>query len=184
MRSFEEDVALAVNYHGHLCSGQCIGVKMARYALRLLEVDIEREPKALAVYVEGDRCPADAIGAVTGCKIGKRTYKFYDFGKVAASFVRLSDGSAVRIWRKRRMHPADGKDMIAFYRDLPDEEMFRAQRVRINLRPCDLPGKPVEAVVCTRCGEDVTDSRHQTIEGQPVCKACLGQAYYEVLGDA
>lgn len=183
MRTFEEDVAIAEKYHGHLCSGQCIGVKMARLAMKELDIDIVSDPKSMMVFVECDRCPADAIGAVCGCKVGKRTYKFYDFGKVAASFVNLNTGKAVRIWRKTRRHPAEGEDMIAFYKNLPDEEMFQVQAVDIDLKPWDMPGKPLEVVYCSRCGEDVTDCRHQLIDGQPVCKACAGQAYYKVVTD-
>ena len=183
MRTFEEDVAIAEKYHGHLCSGQCIGVKMARLGMRELGIDIEKDPKSIMVFVECDRCPADAIGAVCGCKVGTRTYKFYDFGKVAASFVNLNTGRAVRIWRKKRMHPAEGEDMVSFYKNLPDEEMFRIQEVSIDLNPWDMPGKPLEAVYCSRCGEDVTDCRHRMVEGQPVCKACLGQRYYKVISD-
>jgi formylmethanofuran dehydrogenase subunit E len=183
MRTFEEDVALAVSYHGHLCSGQCIGVKMARLALRELGIDVEKEPKSIMVFIECDRCPADAIGVVTGCKVGKRTYKFYDFGKVAASFMNLNTGKAVRVWRKNRRHPKDGEDMIAFYKNLPDEEMFEVQEVTIDLKPCDMPGPPLEVVYCSRCGEDVTDSRHLMVDGQPVCKACQGESYYKVVTD-
>ena len=39
----------------------------------------------------------DAIGVVTGCRLGKRALKFRDWGKVAATFVDLESGSAVRI---------------------------------------------------------------------------------------
>lgn len=181
MRTFEEDVALAVQYHGHLCSGQCIGVKMARLAMRKLEIDIEKDPKSIMVFVECDRCPADAIGIVCGCKVGKRTYKFYDFGKVAASFVNLNTGKAVRIWRKNRRHPKEGEDMVAFYKNLPDEEMFQVQEVEIDLKPWDMPGPPLEVAICSRCGEDVTDCRHLMIDDKPVCKACNGQSYYKAV---
>ncbi|MDD4081576.1 MAG: FmdE family protein [Eubacteriales bacterium] len=178
MRTFERDAAIAVKFHGHLCSGQLIGVKMARLGLKLLEIDIEKEPKAVMVFVESDRRPADAFGAVCGCKVGKRTFKLHDFGKVAASFLNLISGKAVRIWRKKRIHPKEGEDMIAFYKNLPDDMMFQLQEVEINLKPWDMPGKPLEVAICSRCGEDVTDCRRKLIEGQPVCKACLGARYY------
>lgn len=178
MRSFEEDVRRAVEYHGHLCSGQCIGVKMARYGLSLLSLDPEADRKRIFVYVECDRCPADSIGIVTGTKPGKRTYHMLDYGKVAASFLDLETGRAVRIHRKKRRHPAEGEDMIAFYKNLPDEEIFSVQEVIIDVAPCDLPGPPTEICHCTTCGEDITDGRHVTVSGKPYCKACQGNAYY------
>ncbi|MBR2696208.1 MAG: hypothetical protein IKE48_01740 [Parasporobacterium sp.] len=45
MRTFREDVERAVSYHGHLCSGQCIGVKMARLGLKTLGLDPDVNPK-------------------------------------------------------------------------------------------------------------------------------------------
>lgn len=178
MRSFERDVELAVAYHGHLCSGQCIGVKMAHYAYELLGLDNETDHKKIVVFVECDRCPADAIGVVTGCKIGKRTYKFYDYGKVAATFVNLATKRAVRIYRQKHIHPADGEDMVAFYRDLPYEAMFAAQDVNITLTDADLPGPPVAVVICDRCGEEVTDNRHLERDGETLCRACADGSYY------
>ena len=61
--------------------------------------------------------------------------------------------------------------------------MFEVQKVEIDLKPWDMPGKPIEVVHCSQCGEDVTDCRHIIIDGQPVCKACNGQSYYKVVAD-
>lgn len=183
MKTFDEYVEAAVAWHGHLCSGQCIGVKMALYGLSLLGLDPERDRKRIVTFVECDRCPADSIGVVTGCKVGKRTFKAMDYGKIAASFVDIATGTAVRIYRKKRMHPADGEDMIAFYRELDYEEMFSHRFVKITLNPCDLPGPPVEAVTCSVCGEEVTDARHVIADGAALCRACADGAYY-VFDDA
>ena len=178
MKTFEEYVEAAVSWHGHLCSGQCVGVKMALYGMELLGLEPERDRKRIAVFVECDRCPADAIGIVTGCKTGKRTYKFFDYGKTAASFLDLESGRAVRIYREVHMYPAEGEDMVAFYKNLRNEEIFVYSEVDIPLRPCDLPGPPIEAVTCASCGEEVTDSRHKIKDGAPICKPCAGEAYY------
>ena len=181
MNSFREDVERAVAYHGHLCSGQCIGVKMARYGLRALGLDPEKDRKRLYVFVECDRCPADAIGIVTGTRVGKRTFRALDYGKIAATFVDLETNAAVRVQRKKRCHPADGEDVIAFYEALPDEEIFKLQRVKVELRPCDLPGKPLEVQYCEVCGEDITDTRHVVKDGKILCRSCAGESYYTVL---
>src|SRR2546422_4190472 len=37
----------------------------------------------LITFVETDRCAADAVAVVTGCRLGKRALKFRDWGKVA-----------------------------------------------------------------------------------------------------
>lgn len=181
MRTFREDVERAVAYHGHLCSGQCIGVKMARLGLKTLGLDPEVNPKSIYVFVECDRCPADAIGIVTGTRIGRRTLRALDFGKVAATFVNLDTMEAVRIQRHTRRHPAEGEDLVDYYEKLPDEEIFKIQKVEVNLRPADLPGKPVEVQYCEICGEDITDSRHVIKDGKILCKSCAGEGYYTVV---
>ncbi len=178
MRTFAEDVRRAVEYHGHLCSGQCIGVKMAHLGMRELGLDNERDAKKIMVYVECDRCPADSIGITTGCRIGKRTFKALDLGKIAATFINLETGRAVRVARTKHCHPADGEDLTEYYEKLPYEDMLSLREVEVVLRPCDMPGPPIEAVICARCGEEVTDSRHIVNNGEPVCRTCAEGSYY------
>ena len=45
--------------------------------------------KRPVVFVEIDRCATDAIGVVTGARVGKRALKLRDWGKMAATFVDL-----------------------------------------------------------------------------------------------
>lgn len=181
MRTFEKDVELAVAYHGHLCSGQCIGVKMAHYAYELLGLDNETDQKKIIVFLECDRCPADAIGVVTGCKVGKRTYKMRDYGKTAATFINLSTNRAVRIYRYKHVHPADDEDMVAFYKQLPYEDMLRATNVEVPLEAGDMPGKPVAVATCALCGEEVTDNKHVERIGGTLCQTCAYGTYYKNL---
>lgn len=181
MNTFRQDVERCGAYHGHICSGQCIGVKMARLGLKTLGLNPETDRKRIYVFVECDRCPADAIGIVTGARLGRRTLRAMDFGKVAATFVDLETNEAIRIQRHTRRHPAEGEDLIDFYENLADEEMFKVQRVKVELKPCDLPGKPVAIQYCQVCGEDITDSRHVVRDGKILCKACAGEAYYTLL---
>lgn len=181
MRSFKEDVERAVDFHGHLCSGQCLGVKMAHMGMRLLGLDNETERKKIMVFVECNRCPADAIMISTGCSIGKRTYYFKDMGKAAATFLNLETGKAIRIWRKAHRYPENGastEEMIDFYDKLPEEEILAAQEVAVTLGEGDWPGPPVCAVVCDACGEEVTDARHVERNGKTLCKTCAKEIHY------
>ena len=88
LESLLADAAVA---HGHLCAGQVLGVRMAMFACALLHVTDPRgaDRKRLVTFVEIDRCATDAIGVVTGCRLGKRALKFVDWGKMAATFVDL-----------------------------------------------------------------------------------------------
>lgn len=179
MRSFHEDLEQAVAYHGHLCSGQIIGVRMARFGLKLLGITQPEHNRDLIVYLESDRCLADAVGTVTGCKLGRRRLKWLDYGKSAATFLDLQTGRAVRIYRKYRVFPPEGADMTAFYEAISDEDLFYCQEVTVPIVPTDLPGKPLEVQRCSSCGEEVLDGRHVEKDGHIFCKACYYGAYYQ-----
>src|SRR4030067_99409 len=98
MRSFDELISDAATMHrGCACPGQVLGVRMAVLGCQLLGIDEPTRGKRLIVYVEIDRCLADAIAAVTGCRLGKRTLKHMDYGKCACTFVDTLTGRAVRI---------------------------------------------------------------------------------------
>ena len=97
MRPFEELLEESGKLHGHVCPGQILGVRMAMLGCTLVGVDEPTKSKSLIVYVEIDRCATDAIQAVTGCRLGKRTLKYLDYGKVAATFVNTTTGKAFRV---------------------------------------------------------------------------------------
>src|SRR5947207_14837207 len=134
MKSLDQYLADAERAHGHLCAGQVLGVRMAMFALRELGVDdpAGKDRKRLVSFVEIDRCMTDAIGVVTGCRLGKRALKFRDFGKAAATFCDLRENRAVRIAaresskeRARALYPdiADkNQQQMHAYREMPDDE--------------------------------------------------------------
>src|SRR3954462_13953786 len=88
--------------HGHLCAGQVLGVRIAMLGLEKLGIDDPRgkDRKRLVTFVEIDRCATDAIGVVTGCRLGKRALKFRDWGKMAATFIDLENDRAIRVVAK------------------------------------------------------------------------------------
>ncbi|HEX6495621.1 MAG TPA: formylmethanofuran dehydrogenase subunit E family protein, partial [Acidobacteriaceae bacterium] len=87
MEPIEDLLAMAEAAHGHLCAGQILGVRMAMLGCQRLGIDEPRgrDRKRLVTFVEIDRCATDAIGVVTGCRLGKRALKFRDWGKMAAT---------------------------------------------------------------------------------------------------
>ena len=72
------------------------------HGLDLLGIEDPRgkDRKRLVTFVEIDRCLTDAIAVVTGCRLGKRALKFRDWGKVAATFIDIESGRAVRLVAK------------------------------------------------------------------------------------
>src|SRR3954469_7566338 len=99
MKSFDEYVEMARAAHGHICAGQILGLRMALFGVGLLGLEdpAGKDRQRLGTYVEIDRCATDAIGVVTGCRLGKRALKFRDWGKMAATFCDLTDDRAVRV---------------------------------------------------------------------------------------
>jgi formylmethanofuran dehydrogenase subunit E len=171
MESFEELLRQAEVVHGHMCAGQILGVRMALLACRLLEVEDPRgaDRKKLVTYVEIDRCATDAIGLVTNCRLGKRALKFRDWGKMAATFVHLTTGRAVRIVAlensrelAQQRYPEienKGQQQMKAYRELSDEDLFREQWVTVDLPGREMPGYKGPRVTCAECGEGINFDR-------------------------
>ena len=181
------DAAIA---HGHLCAGQVLGVRMAMHACALLGVTDPRgaERKRLVTFVEIDRCATDAIGVVTGCRLGKRALKFVDFGKMAATFVDLTrpignDAYAgIRIAAResskelaRQRFPAiadKNQQQMTAYRELTDDELFTVQWVDVPLPPNEFPGYKGPRITCEQCGEGVNYRREVIQDGRTLCQSC------------
>lgn len=183
-------LAEAKAFHGHVCPGQLLGVRLAMVGCREVGLPEPRASKKLIAWVEIDRCGADAIMTVTGCKLGKRSLKFVDHGKLAATFLNTATNEAVRVVaradsreRAAALHPGLERheaQMLA-YRSMADAELFDVQRVRVELGEHERPGKPVLRVQCTACGEEVNDGRHVDGDDGPICRACAGGAYFRAM---
>ena len=193
MQSFEELLDESTKIHGHVCAGQVIGVRMAMLGLASIGIADPKgaDRKKLYVLVEIDRCATDAIQSVTGCTLGKRSMRWMDFGVMAATFVNLESGEAVRITAREeareladRYCPEIGNKyqrQLAAYKVMPQDELFKVERVRVRVDPCDMPGRPVRRVQCQECGDWVQDCREVEQDGRVVCRACAGERYYERL---
>jgi len=184
MESLDELLKRAESAHGHLCAGQVLGVRLALLGLARLGIADPRgaDRKRLVTYVEIDRCATDAISLVTGCRLGKRSLKFRDWGKMAATFVDLKMGRAVRIVarddsrelaERRYAHlETKGLRQMQAYRELSDVELFSEEWVRVDVDAAELPGHSRDRVVCARCGEGVSFGRVAMINGELLCLAC------------
>lgn len=191
MKTLAEYLIEAERNHGHMCPGQVLGVRMAMLGCRLIAIEEPKVGKRLIVFVEIDRCAADAINTVTGCRLGKRTLKYRDFGKLAATFLNTESNEAVRVIAVESSRelakqlfshlPTKKEQQLEAYKTLPDERLFRWQRVRVRLPDADKPGHPLNRVLCDECSEGINDHREVLREGRTLCRACAGERYYEIL---
>ena len=193
MKSLDQYLRDAEQAHGHLCAGQVLGVRLAMLGLEKLGIDDPHgeDRKRLVTFVEIDRCATDAVAVVTGCRLGKRALKFRDWGKVAATFVDVEKGKAIRIAAKessktlaRQLHPEienkNQQQMLA-YRELSVDDLFTTQWVRVDLPPEEFPGYTGERIRCAQCGEGINFRREVRREGKVLCRGCAGESYYKPL---
>ena len=195
--------------HGHLCAGQILGVRMAMLAMNRLGIreprkrtlsngELNPDRKRPVVFVEIDRCATDAIGVVTGARVGKRALKLRDWGKMAATFIDLNAKLAPDVYkgirivalegskqRAKELYPELGKNeaQMRAYRELPDDELFSEQWVRVPLNPSEFPGYKGERLACARCGEGINFDRFAERDGERLCLACANPSslYYQPL---
>ena len=182
----------SVAFHGEECPGQVIGTRMAITGCRKIRIEDPRskaERKKIIVYVEMDRCASDAIMAVTGCRVGKRTVKVMDYGIMAATFVNLETGRAVRVRARESSRELAQKYASGItdkydrqreaYKVMPEDELFEIQEVRVNIPVQDRPGRPVRRVRCDECGDWVQDMRDVQVDRKILCRPCAFGGYFE-----
>lgn len=178
--------------HGNLCPGSLLALRMAVLGCALVGIEDPRgaDRNKLIVWVEIDRWLADAVEIVTGARLGKRTLKFLDYGKLAATFLNVDTGKAVRVVALEssrrladRRHPEiDDKfeRQMRTYREAAEEELFKVTDVEVHVRAKDLPGHPRSRVICAKCGEGVNDGREIDLPDRiTLCRSCVYGTYYQ-----
>jgi formylmethanofuran dehydrogenase subunit E len=184
--SLDEHLRRSAMLHNRLCPRQVLGVRMARFACGWFGVDPAVERGQLYIYMEIGRCAADGVMVVTCATPTNQMMKLIPYGKVAATFVHLPSGEALRVSEHPQSRTASlmlainassaWEKQLQAYQELPDDMLLRWQRVKL---PTPLPFIPEKhAATCHRCGDCINE--HQEIDqtGTILCKACAFGAYY------
>lgn len=177
--------------HRHLCPRQVLGVRMGISAAAILEMNVPRDDKRLIVILETDGCFADGIEVATGCTLGHRTLRIEDYGKVAATFVQVSTGRAIRLaprqdvrQRAWRYAPPDENRryfaQLYGYQVMPFDELFTAKEVVLGTPIETILSRPGVRTNCAICGEEIINQREVVQENMTLCQACAGSAYYSI----
>lgn len=192
----------AQKLHGELCPGVIIGTRMSIAAMKKLGMDPLEENDHLIVYVETDRCMPDAVEAITGCTVGRRTLKFRNHGKFVATFIDMKTGKAVRVsakddkissypglWNwfdtiielrkngKMKDVMGEKKATIKKLSQMPDEELLNLEDVEFEVPKNEIPSMPDHMVICSVCGEHVMDQKELTVNGAHICRACAHELF-------
>jgi len=179
MNDFEMYLKKAGDFHGHACVGIALGTRMTLAAMKALGLEPGVKRKNLIVFAEIDRCMTDAVQAITGCSLGRRSLKHMDYGKFAATFVNTDTGKALRATIKEHF----GNDIpleqtLKKLASIPDDKLVTLQEVTVNIPETDLPGPPAHKAVCAACGERIMDGRGITDGDKTFCRACASGSYY------
>ena len=189
------DIEGTIKFHGHSCPGLAIGIRAAEIALR--EIGPHSADEEIVAIVETDMCGVDAIQYLTGCPFGKGNLIHLDYGKNAFTFIRRSDGKALRIvTRSDAFDPPNPEHQALFERlrggeateeeqarfgalhsqrvqqvlDAPEEMLFDVHEVepRIPAR-----ARVMASLACDACGEMAMETRTRRFQGRTLCTPCF-----------
>jgi formylmethanofuran dehydrogenase subunit E len=191
IRTLDEILCESASRHRHLCPRQVLGARMGLYAGELLGLDLPRGDKRLLAISETDGCAVDGLIAATGCRVGSRTLRILDFGKVAATFIDTHTEQAVRLAPNplaRSLAPEyapvarnDWMAMLVGYQRMPVEKLLCFKQVHLNLSLKDVVSKPGRKSRCELCGEEIINGRELVREDSVLCRSCAGERYYQIL---
>lgn len=193
----DETIKRAKDFHGHLCGGLTIGVRASEIALR--EIGPHSADEEVVAIVETDMCAVDAIQLLTGCTFGKGNLIHRDYGKNAYTFIRRSDGRAIRIVTRPDGWPPHSPEHSALFEKIKTNTVTEAERRRYwelqEKRALSIMSVPedqlfeireVEAeapkqarvhssVRCDQCGETAMETRIRRFDGRNMCIPCFEQ---------
>ncbi|MCK6580399.1 MAG: FmdE family protein [Anaerolineae bacterium] len=161
---------------------------MGWLAAEVFHLDLPQTQKRLFTFVETDGCFADGVSVATGCRLGRRTLRLMDYGKVAATFVDTRTNAAIRVCPHRRTRERAGEYaphepsrwhmMLKAYQIMPDDELLCMQPVELTVSMRAIISQPNRRVICSHCGEEIINERELIRDGQVFCQACCDSAYY------
>jgi len=164
---------------------------MGCYAADLLGFDPLKVERRLLVIVETDGCFATGICAATGVSIGRRNLRIEDYGKVAATFTDTQRRTSLRLAPRPGVRtlasecapaaPDAWQAMLEAYQQIPDEQLMCWQAVELRQSIEAILSRPGIRTACARCGEEIINEREIVRDGQVLCQACAGEAYYRLV---
>lgn len=188
MRKLDVILAESAERHKHLCPRQVLGARMGLFGAELLGIELPRSDKRLLVISETDGCTVDGLIASTGCRVGSRTLRILDFGKVAATFTDTYTEKSLRIVPRREArtiavkHTPDARNaweaMLLGYQVMSASELFVVQQVELDKPLSQIVSRPGMKAICEVCGEEIINGREVVTNDVVLCISCAGESYY------
>jgi len=190
MSSLKELLDATAALHQHLCPRQVLGVRMGLYAGELLGLVLPQTDKRLYTIMETDGCAADGVAVAVNCWVGRRTMRIEDFGKVAATFVDMCTGQALRIIPRTSVRHAarayalpdstKWEAQLVGYQLMPSHELFNVCEVVLRTPIEQIISRPGRKALCAVCGEEIMNEREVQMDGVTLCRSCAGARYYDI----
>ncbi len=187
MHALQTILEISTARHSHLCPRQILGARIGLAGGAALGLDLPRSDKRLLIILETDGCFADGVEVATGCTVGHRTLRVADYGKIAATFVDVKTGAAVRVAprldvreRAYAYAPAEPRHYFAqlrAYQIMPDAELLTVAPVTLTTPIAEIVSRPGVRVNCAHCGEEIINEREVKVGERSLCRACAGQSY-------
>lgn len=185
----EEHLSHSSSIHRRLCPRQVLGVRMARFACTWLGIDPALQRKRIFVYMENGHCVADGVISVTYASPTNHFMQLLPYGKMAATFVDLETGHALRVSEHPQSRqagidflpevPSPWTAQLQAYQLMPDDLLLSWQPVELLGSLPKIPGK--HKVVCDQCGDHVHEHCEVQLDSLVLCKACADGAYYKIM---
>lgn len=189
------DIHGTQRFHGHMCPGLAIGIRAAEIALR--EIGQHSTDEEIVAIVETDMCGVDAIQYLVGCTFGKGNLIHLDYGKSAFTFIRRSDGKAIRVLAHPNAFGEPNPEHQALFARVRSGDATPAERARFqelhqqrSQRILDAPleqlfevrsveprvpkrARIFTSLICEVCGESTMETRTRRFDGKTLCIPCF-----------
>ncbi len=190
MNDLQTILDLSSSWHKHLCPRQVLGARIGLAGAAALGLTIPRQDKRLLAIVETDGCFTSGLEAATGCSVRHRTLRVADYGKIAATFVDVKTGTAVRvapqldIRQKALAYAPEEKKhyftQLVGYQRMPEQALLTIQLVQLTTPIEEIVSRAGVRVNCAVCGEEIMNEREVWRGNKPLCRACFQPVYYAV----
>jgi formylmethanofuran dehydrogenase subunit E len=146
-----EDLKRCVAFHGHICPGLIYGYRVAKEAMRLLNIVRSVDEEVVAVS-ENDSCAVDALQTMLGTSAGKGNLIIQNYGKNVYTVLSRSGRQAYRFSRTTRYDYA-GRDKNEYDRleaavasgTAAENDRRKLKRLKID----DLLSRPFDEIFTT-----------------------------------
>ncbi len=174
----QETMDAVVAFHGHLCPGLLIGVRLAKAAMEALGEPRAKDEEIFCIF-ENDSCALDAVQLLTGCTMGKGNLFLKDYGKQVLTLAVRPSGRAVRVvFTGDGLKPTkedgtvDREGFIEVLTERDDGELLKVEHRSVAPPP---RARIFPTIFCSVCGEGVMEPRAELMDAKPVCPGCRAE---------